>query len=102
RAGTVGRTGVNEAIKKVRAELPDVRVHVVGHSFGCRLVTAAVTGDAPKPAGFVQSMSLLQGAFSHYSFSSKFDDSNKPGFFRNLLTEKRVSGPIIITHTRAD
>jgi hypothetical protein len=102
RAGVVGRGGVNAAIQKIHAELPAVRVHLIGHSFGCRVVTAAVTGDTPSPKGFVNSMSLLQGAFSHYSFSAKFDDSNKPGFYRNLLTESRVSGPIIITHTRAD
>ena len=30
------------------------------------------------------------------------DASSKPGFFRNLITESRVSGPILITHTRAD
>jgi len=79
-----------------------VRIHLVGHSFGCRVVTAAVTGPTPAPNGFVNSMTLLQGAFSHYSFSAAFDDSKKPGFYRNLVTEHRVSGPIIITHTRAD
>ena len=102
RAGTVGRGGVNEAIRRVRADLPNVRVHLVGHSFGCRVVTAAATGQATKPNGFVDSMTLLQAAFSHYAFSGKFDDSNKPGFFRNLITESRVAGPILITHTRAD
>ncbi len=102
RAGAVGRGGVNEAIRRVRSELPNVRIHLVGHSFGCRVVTAAATGQATKANGFVDSMTLLQGAFSHYAFSGKFDDSNKPGFFRNLITESRVSGPILITHTRAD
>jgi hypothetical protein len=102
RAGVVGRGGVNQAIQRLRAEVPAVRIHLVGHSFGCRVVTAAVTGDAKAPQGFVNSLSLLQAAFSHYSFSAKFDDGNKPGFFRNLITESRVSGPIIITHTRAD
>ena len=102
RAGAVGRAGVNETIRRVRADLPDVRIHAIGHSFGCRVVTAAVTGQATKPNGFVDSMTLLQAAFSHYAFSGKFDASNKPGFFRNLITESRVSGPILITHTRAD
>ena len=102
RAGTVGRAGVNEAIRRVRADLPNVRIHAVGHSFGCRVVTAAVTGQAAKPNGFVDSVTLLQAAFSHYAFAAKFDASNKPGFYRNLITESRVSGPILITHTRAD
>jgi hypothetical protein len=102
RAGTVGRAGVNEAIRRVRADAPNVRVHLVGHSFGCRVVTAAATGQATKPNGFVDSMTLLQAAFSHYAFAARFDSSNKQGFFRNLITESRVSGPILITHTRAD
>ena len=102
RAGAVGRAGVNAAIQRVRAEAPHVRIHLVGHSFGCRVVTAAATGAAAKPNGFVNSMTLLQAAFSHYAFSGKFDGSNKAGFFRNLVTESRVSGPILITHTRAD
>jgi hypothetical protein len=41
------------------------------------VVTAAVTGRATKPNGFVDSMTLLQAAFSHYAFSGKFDASNK-------------------------
>lgn len=102
RAGVVGRGGVNAAVQAVRSALPKVRIHLIGHSFGARVVTAAATGDAATPKGFINSLTLLQGAFSHYSFSSKYDDSNKPGFYRNLITEGRVSGPFIITHTRAD
>jgi hypothetical protein len=102
RAGIVGRAGVNQAIQRVRADLPAVRIHLIGHSFGCRVVTAAVTGDTPTPKGFANSLSLLQAAFSHYSFSASFDDSNTPGFYRNLITEGRVSGPVIITYTHAD
>jgi len=102
RAGIVGRNGVNAAIQKVRASLPNVRIHLVGHSFGCRVVTAAATGPATSPKGFVNSLSLLQGAFSHYAFSQKYDASGKPGFYRTLIDEGRVSGPAIITHTRAD
>ena len=33
RAGAVGRAGVNETIRRVRADLPDVRIHAIGHSF---------------------------------------------------------------------
>ena len=102
RAGVVGRNGVNQVVQKIHSALPSVRVHLVGHSFGSRVVTAAATGDAPAPKGFVSSLSLLQGAFSHYAFSQKYDDSGKAGFYRNLIDEARVSGPTIITHTRAD
>ena len=58
--------------------------------------------NASSPKGFVNSLTLLQGAFSHYAFAGKFDESGKPGFYRNLVDESRVSGSTIITHTRAD
>ncbi|MFC8384953.1 hypothetical protein [Nocardia sp. NPDC057272] len=41
RAGTVGANGLAPMIQRVRAEHRDVRVHLVGHSFGWRLETAA-------------------------------------------------------------
>jgi len=102
RAGKVGRGVVNTVLRRLQDEAPTVRVHLVGHSFGCRVVTAAVTGTATTPKNFVSSMTLLQGAFSHYSFSPSYDNSNKPGFYRNLVTDARVRGAVLITHTRAD
>ena len=41
RAGTVGSTGVAQLLRRLRERKPDVRLHLVGHSFGGRLVTAA-------------------------------------------------------------
>src|SRR5262245_55530145 len=58
RAGAVGRTGVNEVLRRVRATRPSVRLHLVGHSFGCRVVTAAATGPADNPVGFIDSLTL--------------------------------------------
>jgi hypothetical protein len=46
-------------------------------------------------------MNLLQGAFSHNGFASKFDQTND-GAFRQVVVEKKVRGPILITHTRND
>jgi hypothetical protein len=36
RAGTVGRNGVNEVLRRVRTEHPNIRLHLAGHSFGDR------------------------------------------------------------------
>ena len=48
-------------------------------------------------------MSLLQAAFSHNALSGGFGDAGaEKGFFRSVIDEKRVSGPIIITHTKND
>ena len=97
RAGLVGG-GVNGSLKLIRASRPDIRINLVGHSFGARLVTAAAAGAAEvAPA----SMTLLQGAFSHNGFTAKFDGTHD-GFFRNVITEQRVTGPIVDTYTAND
>ena len=99
RAGTVGVKGLAPALARIRAEAPSARLHLVGHSFGARVVTAAVH---VLPAGSnVASLALLQAAFSHNAFAEDFDGTND-GFFRSVVTEHRVQGPVIITHTRND
>ena len=99
RAGTVGSTGVASMLRRVRERHPNLKLHLVGHSFGGRLVTAAAHAlDRNTPAVTV---SLLQAAFSHNGLSENFD-AGKPGFYRQVVSEKRASGPIIITHTKND
>ncbi len=96
RAGAVGM-GLNKVLAGIRAGRPDLHIHLAGHSFGARVVTAAVAGGIPfRP----QSLALLQGAFSHNGFAANID--GKAGFFRSVIVENRVLGPIIVTHTRND
>ena len=100
RAGTVGATGIAPVLRQCRAKNATLRVHLVGHSFGGRAVTAAAHA---LPANTPDvTVSLLQAAFSHNGLSADFDGKGSAGFFRELLSEKRVSGPIIITHTKND
>jgi pimeloyl-ACP methyl ester carboxylesterase len=84
---------------RCRKANPAMRLHLVGHSFGARLVTAAAAG-LPKQTPNV-TVSLLQAAFSHNALSGDFG-TGKPGFYRAVLADARVSGPIIITHTKND
>lgn len=94
RAGLVGSTGVNQVLRTVRAQNSSIKIHLIGHSFGGRLVTAA--------AGVgVATMTLLQAAFSHYGFSEHYDGTND-GFFRKVVTGKNVSGPTLISFTEHD
>ena len=41
---------------------------------------------------------LLQAAFSHNGLAEKFDGTND-GAFRTVLRDRRISGPLLITHT---
>jgi hypothetical protein len=99
RAGTVGAGGVAATLLRVRATQPKLPFHLVGHSFGARLVTAAASRLPPNSGP--STLTLLQGAFSHNALSSKFDGQHD-GAFRTLLADQRVSGPIVITHTKND
>ncbi len=103
RAGRTGAGPVNAQLRKIRAAAPNLRFHLIGHSFGGRLVTAAAMGDpAQAPVG-VATLTLLQAAFSHYGFSQKYDDhKNNAGFFRPVITDHRVTGPILVSHSRRD
>jgi predicted alpha/beta hydrolase family esterase len=92
RAGKVGAAGVAALIDALPAEVK--RVHLVGHSFGGRVVTAAAQSSNSDK---IAAMALLQAAFSHNGFSAQMK-----GAFRNVVEKKRVNGPIIVTHTKND
>lgn len=97
RAGKVG-TGLNGVLGDLRARCPSLRIHLVGHSFGARLVTAAAAGPAHfSPA----SLSLLQGAYSHNGLGPGIEGA-PIGYFRPVIADSRVNGPIIATHTQND
>ncbi|HLL70677.1 MAG TPA: hypothetical protein VK363_04540 [Pyrinomonadaceae bacterium] len=101
RAGTVGRGGVYQVLRRIRGKSSGMKIHLIGHSFGGRLVTAAANGPDGEPPVKPDSMTLLQAAFSHYGFAENFD-GQRDGFFRKVIAEKKVTGPIIVTHSIKD
>lgn len=102
RAGLVGQNGLAHSVVGVRQVRPELRVHFVGHSFGARLVSMAALASNGHPLSAPDSMTLLQAAFSHNSFSAKFPPPQKPGFFRNVMAKPCVLGPILVSHTFND
>ena len=101
RAGLVGRGGLYAGLRTIGAAMPALRMHLVGHSFGARVVTAATDGPAQGQPLMPHSLCLLQGAYSHYGMASHWDGTHD-GLFRAVLAGKRVQGPIAITHTKND
>ena len=91
-AGTVGQKGVGPMLDRLADHTQ--RIHLVGHSFGGRVVTAAAAASTTDK---LQSMSLLQTAFSHNGFSKSMN-----GFFRSVVDKRRIKGPILITYTPND
>jgi hypothetical protein len=101
RAGVIGVTGLNPCLRELRARNEGIGLHLVGHSFGARLVTAAAAGSPGEPAVPQDTLTLLQGAFSHYGFARDYEPGHD-GFFRRVVTESTVRGPILITHSMRD
>ena len=100
RAGTVGERGLGPAIGRLAAVAPEVRVHLVGHSFGGRLVSFALRG-LPEGVHSVKSVTLLQGAFSHYAFAARLPDDPRTG---GVLQgqQNRVDGPLVCCYSHCD
>lgn len=72
RAGVVGSRGVHDLVKAIRARAGNnIRIHLIGHSFGGRLLSAAVVGPTGATQNEVDSLILLEGAFSHFAFSTR-------------------------------
>jgi hypothetical protein len=101
RAGTVGRNGVGPLLAALHGQSPAVRVHLIGHSFGARLVSFALSGVGAPAGSPVASLLLLQGAFSHWSFAHAQDNPfGSPGALN--ANADRVHGPLVATHTVYD
>lgn len=102
RAGRIGRAALNPLLHALSGDYPQLRLHLVGHSFGARVVSAAVAGSDSSGVLPVASLSLLQAAFSHYGFASGWDGRHHDGVFRRVLTQQAIRGPLLITHTAND
>ncbi|MDT9691580.1 serine-threonine protein kinase [Streptomyces sp. P9(2023)] len=100
RAGTVGERGLGPLLGEVARSSPGLRFHLVGHSFGARLVSYGLRG-MPSGARNVASVTLLQGAFSHYAFAARLPhEPGRGGALRDL--QGRVDGPVVACYSRHD
>ena len=101
RSGTVGAKGVATVVREFHDKYPDVRIHLVGHSLGGRLMVSCAKALGDKPMLRPDSLLLLEAAFSHYGFSAD-NGRGKPGFFRDVITRKVVKGPFVSTFSAQD
>ena len=101
RSGTVGATGVTEAVRTLRASYPSLRIHVVGHSLGGRLAASCAKALAAAPKVQLDSLTLLEAAFSHFGFSAN-NGHDTAGFFRDVIVQQVVKGPFVSTFSAED
>jgi hypothetical protein len=106
RARSFGEGGAHRLLGVLQAAAPDdrlVRFHLVGHSFGCIVVSACVSGPPGREAQPVDSLVLAQGALSLWSYCSRIPAvPNLSGYFHPLVAQRLVSGPIITTRSIHD
>lgn len=105
RARLFGETGGHALLVALQTAAPAARFHLMGHSFGCIVVSATVTGGAgsaplPRP---VDSLFLVQGALSLWSYSGDIPYAKgTPGYFHRIVKQRLVRGPIVTTRSTFD
>ncbi|MGB9282056.1 MAG: hypothetical protein WCB57_18565 [Pseudonocardiaceae bacterium] len=104
RAGVIGRSGLGPLVSQLVPAGGQPRIHLLGHSFGSRLVAFALSGlpgDRRDAASPVKSLTLIQGAFSHFSFAQPMPiDAARNGAL--AADRNGVDGPLLSTFSAAD
>jgi DNA/RNA endonuclease G (NUC1)/V8-like Glu-specific endopeptidase len=107
RARRFGEGAVYPLVRQLQeaAGSRDVRFHLMGHSFGCIVASAAAAGPPgslrlPRP---LASLCLLQGALSLWAYCSAIPSAvGNRGYFHRMFAEDRVRGPVVTTQSRFD
>jgi hypothetical protein len=107
RAKDFGERGAGNLLRKLQhiVEDRDTRFHLMGHSFGCIVVSATVAGTGGNSPLIqpVHSMFLVQGALSLWSYCSDIPVvAGKSGYFHSIIGDNKVSGPIVSTQSEHD
>jgi hypothetical protein len=108
RARTIGETSFHTLLGNLQRAAGqsgrDVRFHLMGHSFGCVVVSATLAGPAGAPdLDPVHSAFLAQGAVSFWSYCSQIPYAHgNPGYFRSIIDGRRVLGALVTTQSEHD
>jgi hypothetical protein len=107
RAATVGANGVADllcdllAASAPRPAQPAARTHLIGHSFGAKVLLSAICSpghlELSRP---VDSLLLLQPAVNQYGFADHVPGKEEPGGYHMAL--ERVAQPILSTFSNRD
>jgi pimeloyl-ACP methyl ester carboxylesterase len=104
RSGVVGSSGGRKVLEEVQKALPpDVKVHLVGHSFGCKFWLSALV-ERSKEDRPVDSLVLLDGALSALAFSKEIVIKGEvvAGGYHAVKAKGLVRGPIVAVFNKND
>ncbi|MER2266088.1 hypothetical protein [Methylobacterium oxalidis] len=106
RGKVVGEGGMHSFLHALQASVgEETRIHLMGHSFGCIVTSAMLCGPGTggTRAKSIASLSLVQGALSHWSFCGDIPVSpGTPGYFNRLVADRMVAGPTVTTRSIYD
>lgn len=106
RACRFGESGAAALVRRVLASVPEdrvLRLHLMGHSFGCIVVSAGVIGGPGVEPVPVDSLALVQGALSLWSYSPEIPVApGRAGYFHRLVSRQLVRGPTVVTMSEHD
>ena len=117
RARLVGEVGGHDLLLKLQSAVrpgSDVRFHLIGHSLGGVVVAGMLMGPPGSASEVrpVDSLLLIQGAMSLWSFCSRIPEPPNPlptvepdvgpGYFFHLVRDGLVAGPIVVTYSEHD
>ncbi len=102
RARVVGEAGLAGVVATLQsASAKPVRIHLMGHSFGCIVVSAAAMAATTTTGRPVDTLILIQGALSLWSYS-RAPKKNKPGHFSSIPEDALVRGATVTTLSEHD
>ena len=100
RAGRVGAAGVRALLQDLLAANQTARVHLLGHSYGAKVLLSALATASLKPGTKAHSMLLLQPAVSHLCFANTLPGSTAMGGYHGV--PQRVARPVFATYSAHD
>ena len=101
RSGIVGASGVAQAVRDIRDVNGSIKIHLVGHGLGGRLMAACSKSLAQTPMLQPDSVMMLEPMISQYGFSGN-NGRGKAGFFRDVIVKNVVDGPLVATFSAQD
>jgi hypothetical protein len=107
RARTVGEGSMHSFVKSLQraTAAKGTRIHLMGHSFGCVVISSILGGPRGDTAleRPIDSVVLVQGAVSLWSYSPEIPFPGVgPGYFHRIIRDGKVRGPFVITRSRYD
>lgn len=102
RARLVGEMGGHQLLRRLLGARDGLRIHLMGHSFGC-IVTSGMLRGADGEGAVVSSVFLVQGAMSLWSYAKELPGKpNAAGYFRLVVDRPCVRGALVATTSKFD